>query len=151
MIIREDDLTGSAIRALLTEHLEDMALHSPPESVHALDIDSLMQPNVTFWSIWDSDSLMGCGAIKQLDIGHVEIKSMRTASAHRRKGVAAQMLEHILRFALTKDYHRLSLETGSMDAFKPARQLYLRYGFEDCEPFAEYVEDPNSVFMTKTI
>lgn len=151
MEIRQDDLQGEAIVGLLREHLESMAVHSPPESVHALDAEALRAPDVTFWTGWQGEELLGCGALKELDAGHGEIKSMRTATAHRREGVAAKLLEHIILEAERRSYCRLSLETGSMDAFRPARALYASYGFEYCGPFADYVEDPYSVFMTRSI
>ena len=149
--IRIDDLRGSEIAALLQEHLDDMALHSPPESIHALDLDKLRRPEITFWSVWRDGELMGCGAIKELDATHGEIKSMRTSMHHRRKGVAALMLQHILVEAARRGYQRLSLETGSPAAFEPARAMYAGFGFEPCGPFADYVEDPYSVFMTKLL
>jgi putative acetyltransferase len=149
MNIRVDDLSSPEIIGLLHEHLRSVALLSPPESVHALGLEALRQPDITFWSVWQSSELMGCGAIKELDPRHGEIKSMRTASPHLRKGVAATLMHHILEEAKRRSYERLSLETGSMEAFAPARSLYARFGFEPCGPFANYVEDPHSVFMTR--
>ena len=151
MDIRLDDVTGPEIAALLQEHLRDMHRVSPPESVHALDLESLRQPGITLWTVWDGGRLAGCGALKALDPQHGEIKSMRTASAYRRKGVAKQMLQHLLDEAKQRGYTRVSLETGSMDFFLPARALYASFGFEYCSPFADYMEDPNSVFMTKEL
>lgn len=151
MEIRTGGLDHPAVASLLQEHLQSMAQLSPPESIHALDLDALRKPQITFWSAWQDDELMGCGALKQLDAAHGEIKSMRTASRHRRKGVAAAMLEHILDEAQRRAYTQLSLETGSMQGFEPARALYARYGFESCGPFADYVSDPNSVFMTRAV
>jgi len=151
MDIRLDDLSGPEIAALLSEHLRSMYLHSPPESVHALDIARLRRPDITMWSAWDNGELLGCAALKQLDPGHGEIKSMRTATRHLRKGVASALLRHILAEAKRRSYRRLSLETGSMAAFAPARELYARFGFEPCGPFADYIEDPNSAFMTRTL
>jgi len=151
MEIKNDDLTGSEITELLLEHLENMAENSPPESMHALSLEELRKPDITFWSVWNGGELMGCGALKELDPQHGEIKSMRTASNHRRKGVAARMVEHILEKARRRNYRRVSLETGSMDAFIPARTLYAKFGFEECGPFADYVEDTNSVSMTKEL
>lgn len=149
--IRVDDLSGPEIAQLLREHLQDMALHSPPESVHALDLEALRKPEITFWTVWEGSELLGCGAIKQLDPLHGEIKSMRTAAAHKGKGVAAGLLTHIVEEAKRRGYRRLSLETGSMQAFAPAHKLYARFGFETSPPFADYIEDPHSVFMTKEI
>lgn len=151
MQIRQDDLRHPAIAALLDEHLADMALHSPPESIHALDLDALRAPGLSFWSAWDGEALLGCGALKALDASHGEIKSMRTAMAQRRRGVAAALLAHIMDEARRRGYARLSLETGTADAFAPARLLYARHGFRECAPFADYVEDPFSVFMTRAL
>ena len=151
MRIKIDDLSGPEIYSLLQEHLRSIALHSPPESVHALDIEGLRQPEVTFWSAWEDGELLGCGALKQLGPGHAEIKSMRTAEAHTRKGVARNLLAHLIDQARHRGYTRLSLETGSMQAFEPARKLYSDFGFTYCEPFADYVEDPHSVFMTREL
>ncbi|HEY4283288.1 MAG TPA: GNAT family N-acetyltransferase [Chthoniobacterales bacterium] len=151
MDFRIDHLTGAEITALLQEHLANMYLHSPPESVHALSIEELRSPNITFWSVWEDDELLGCGALKELDPQHGEIKSMRTASRHLRKGVALAMLNHMIAEAKRRGYRRLSLETGSMAAFEPARKLYQKTGFTHCLPFADYIEDPNSVFMTMTL
>jgi putative acetyltransferase len=149
--IRRDDLKGPEIAALLREHLRALAELSPPESMHALDLDKLRQPDITFWSAWDGAALMGCGALKELDPRHGEIKSMRTAALHLRKGVASSLMERILDEAKKRSYRRLSLETGSMAAFTPAHQLYARFGFRPCGPFGDYVEDPNSVFMTRDL
>ena len=136
MEIRVDELTGREIIGLLHQHLENMKLHSPPESIHALDLVALRKPEITFWSVWQNAELMGCGAIKELDPRHGEIKSMRTVTAHLRKGVAARLLDHILAEARRRRYLRLSLETGSADAFAPARKLYAGFGFKPCRPFA---------------
>ncbi|MGH8157057.1 MAG: GNAT family N-acetyltransferase [Rhodanobacter sp.] len=146
--IRLDDLRGPEVATLLQEHLQDMALHSPPESIHALDLAKLRLPEITFWTVWQNAELLGCGAIRELDATHAEIKSMRTSRRHRRKGVAVVMLQHILDEASRRGYRRLSLETGSASAFEPARQLYARFGFHPCGPFADYIDDPYSVFMT---
>lgn len=151
MQIRVDDLKGPEIRSLLEEHLRNMHEISPPESVHALDLTSLRQPDITFWTVWSDSDLLGCGALKELDPTHGEVKSMRTAMSHRRKGVARAMLKHIMAEAASRSYRRLSLETGSMDAFAPARRLYEDFGFTFCGPFADYSIDPNSVFMTRLL
>lgn len=151
MDIRIDDLQGPEIAALLRQHLRESALHSPPESVHALDLEALRGPTITVWTAWQDGELMGCGALKELSPDHGEIKSMRTASAHQRKGVASDLLRHILEEAKRRSYTRVSLETGSMAAFAPARALYARFGFQPCGPFGNYGEDPYSVFMTREL
>ena len=149
--IRVDDLRGSAIIELLQLHLRSVALHSPPESIHALDLERLRQPDITFWSAWQGPELLGCGALKAIDASHGEIKSMRTVPPHLRKGVAAALLRHIIDEAKRRRYRRLSLETGSAAAFVPARTLYAKHGFAVCGPFADYVEDPYSVFMSRDV
>jgi putative acetyltransferase len=151
MVIRRDDLRSAAVIELLQEHLHSVSLVSPPESRHALDIDALRNPDITFWSAWNGSDLAGCGAIKELDAKHGEIKSMRTAPAYLRQGVASKMLRHIIEEAKRRGYARLSLETGSMEYFEPARSLYAASGFKYCRPFGNYMEDPNSLFMTKEL
>jgi putative acetyltransferase len=151
MEIHLDDLAGPEIIALLREHLRCMALISPPESRHALDLDGLRKPEITFWTIWSGSDLAGCGALKELNKEHGEIKSMRTAYAYQRKGVASQMLRHLIAEAERRGYPRVSLETGSMDYFEPARKLYASFGFRFCGPFGSYRDDPNSLFMTREI
>jgi len=146
--IEVDDLSRPAIHALLNEHLQNMYALSPPESVHALDLERLRKPGITFWSAWDGAVLMGCGALMELDRRHGEVKSMRTPSALRRRGAGRAILSHIIGVARERRYERLSLETGSADAFKPAQSLYESFGFTYCGPFGEYKDDPNSVFMT---
>ena len=156
MNIEIDDLTRPAIHALLNEHLQSMRELSPPESVHALDLEKLRSPEITFWSAWEGPLLLGCGALKELDAQHGqphgerhgEIKSMRTPAALRRQGAGRAILAHILTAARSRKYARLSLETGSMQAFKPAHALYQSFGFAYCGPFGDYADDPNSVFMT---
>jgi putative acetyltransferase len=151
MEVREDDLTGSATIRLLTAHLENMHQITPPESVHALGLEELRSPGITLWSAWDGEVLLGCGALKELDSGSGEIKAMRTDEAHRRRGVGSRILERILQEARRRGYRRLYLETGSMAEFFPAQALYRRYGFEFRGPFGDYLEDPNSVFMSKEL
>lgn len=146
--IKLDDLSGREIAELLQEHLDDMHVHSPPESVHALDLDALKKPEITFWTVWLDDRLVGCGALKELDKAHGEIKSMRTPNDFRGKGVGKLILRYIIDEAKRRRYKRLSLETGSMAAFEPARRLYESHGFSVCGPFADYILDPNSLFMT---
>lgn len=151
MEIKIDDLRGPEIAALLEDHLHSMTLHSPPESIHALDLEKLRKPEITFWTLWDNGELLGCGAIKELDAEHCELKSMKTDKNHLRKGVAEKLLVHIIEEARSRGYKRISLETGSMDAFVPARKLYAKYGFEECGPFGDYILDPYSVFMEKVL
>lgn len=149
MDIRIDDLKSSAVIELLQDHLAAMEPTAPPESRHALDLEGLRSPEVTFWSMWDGPELAGVGALKQLSREHAEIKSMKTAESYLRQGVASRMVRHILHEAKMRGYKRISLETGSMEFFAPARRLYSSFGFTPCPPFGPYVEDPNSVFMTK--
>ena len=149
MLIKVDDLAGPQIRALLEEHLRSMHSLWPPESVHALDLAALQMPEITFWTAWSDGELLGCGALKALDPAHGEVKSMRTAATRRRTGVGRALLDRIIAEARARSYARLSLETGSMEAFAPARRLYEAFGFTYCGPFAGYTADPNSVFMTR--
>lgn len=148
MEIKIDDLSSSAVVAFLEAHLEDMKSVSPPDNIHALDLAGLKKPEVTFWTVWDQGKLIGCGALKELDRSHAEIKSMRTAPAYRGKGVATGLLRHILVVAEQRGYKRLSLESGSMPYFRPAHALYKKLGFTPCQPFSTYTENPNSVYMT---
>jgi putative acetyltransferase len=149
--IKVDDLSGPEVKKILTEHLEDMFAASPPECVFALDLDGLKKPNITFWTVWEDKQLLGCGALKTLDETHAEIKSMRTTSAARNKGVASTLLRHILEAAKKKGLNKISLETGSQDFFAPARKLYAKHDFIECGPFADYKLDPYSVFMTRSL
>lgn len=151
MHIEIDDLTRPAIHALLNEHLQHMHELSPPESVHALDLEKLRQPNITFWTAWDGPVLLGCGALKQLDSKSAEVKSMRTPNALRGRGAGRAIVAHLIAVAKSRGYASLSLETGAVDAFKPAQKLYESFGFVYCGPFADYAEDPHSVFMTLRI
>ena len=146
--IEVDDLTCPAVHALLKEHLQSMYELSPAKSVHALDLDKLRKPDITFWTAWDGPVLVGCGALKELSPTEGEIKSMRTPNARRREGVGRAILSHIIAGARSRSYERLSLETGSPAAFKPAQTLYESFGFTLCGPFGDYGEDPFSVFMT---
>ena len=148
MKIEIDDLSRPAIHELLREHLRNMHELGPPESVHALDVEKLRRPEITFWSAWDGGALLGCGALLELDRRHGEVKSMRTPEARRRTGAGRALLMHIIEVARSRGYERLSLETGSVAAFRPAHQLYESAGFTRTGPFGAYSEDPNSVFMT---
>ena len=145
--IEVDDLSGPAIAALLQEHVDEMRAITPPESKHALDLDGLRRPEITLWSVFAGDDLLGCGALHELDGTSAEIKSMRTARAAQRRGVASVLLAHLIGEARRRGYRRLYLETGSGEFFEPARALYRRFGFEPCAPFAGYRPDPNSVHM----
>lgn len=151
MKIEADDLTRPAVIALLNEHLSNMYELSPPESVHALDVTKLRSPDITFWTVWDDGVLLGCGALKELSPSHGEVKSMRTPKLLRRKGAGRAVLAHIISVAAERGYRRLSLETGSIDAFVPAQKLYASFGFSTCGPFGSYVEDPHSVFMSREL
>src|ERR1700744_437863 len=146
-----DDLTGPQIAAFLAEHVQEMLSVTPVESKHALDLDSLRRPEITFWSVLDAGAVVGCGAIKRLDPAHAEVKSMRTSSARKRSGIASQLLGHIITEARRMGYTRRRLETGSAGFFLPARRLYAKFGFEYCGPFGDYRADPNSVFLTRTL
>ncbi|WP_057830055.1 GNAT family N-acetyltransferase [Colwellia sp. TT2012] len=151
MEIHIGELTHPAVITLLAEHHQDMLLHSPPESVHALDLSALSHADISFWSVWKDNELAGCGALKELDRFHGEIKSMRTSKNFLRQGVAKLLLTHMIDQASTRGYHILSLETGSMAVFLPAQKLYQQLGFATCPPFADYQADPYSTFMSKKI
>lgn len=146
--ILKDDLSGPEIALLLQEHLDGMFAHSPPESVHAIDLEQLRRPEIAFWSAWAGDALAGCGALKELDPKQGEIKSMRTRQAYLRQGVGAKLLDTIILTARARGYERLSLETGSGPAFEAAHAFYRRHEFEECGPFGAYVDDPFSRFFT---
>jgi putative acetyltransferase len=146
--IRDGDLADARIIALLQAHLARCRAESPPESTHALDVSGLRQPGIGFWAAWEGEILLGVGALAELAPDHGEVKSMHTSATARRRGVARLMLGHILASATARGYRRVSLETGSMDYFAPARALYRSRGFRECAPFGQYVEDPNSLFMT---
>ena len=149
--ITVDDLSAPEIALFLQEHITNMRAISPPESKHALDLEGLKKPEITFWTVWHGVTLIGCGAIKELDATHAEVKSMRTAEGYRGQGIASRLLQHIIQEAEQRGYERLSLETGSMAFFEPARTLYAKFGFTHCGPFSTYKEDINSVFMTKEL
>ena len=142
LTIREDDLSGEAVRELVALHLAGMNANTPKGHVFALDLSGLTAPSVTFWSAWDGKAVAGMGALKDLGNGTGEVKSMRTHPDHLRKGVAAALLEQIIAAARARGYRRLSLETGMGPAFEPALALYRRRGFVDGEPFADYVRSP---------
>lgn len=147
----EDDLSGGEIVALLELHLKEMHSWSPPCSVHAMPVERLRAPDVTFWSAWDGDRLAGCGALKRLDAEHGEVKSMRAHDDYRGRGVGKAILVHLLDQARRQGFTRLSLETGTSDHFAAPRGLYAAHGFEQCGPFSDYEPDPFSYFMTRTL
>lgn len=149
--IREGGLDEPAVAALLRSHLSELARISPPESMHALGMQALRAPEITFWSAWRGADAVGCGALKRLDAAHGEVKSMRTAPAWLRTGVATALLRHILDQARGRGYRRLSLETGASTEFSAAHALYEKFGFEECGPFDGYVDDPNSLYMTRPL
>ena len=151
MKIIVDNLSGKAIADFLDEHIREMKTLSPPESKHALDLEGLRKPEITFWTVWKDQILVGCGGLMELNKDQGEIKSVRTSSMHRQTGVASKLLQHMLDEAEMRGYSRLSLETGSMERFAAARKFYEKFGFEYCEPFSDYVLDPHSVFMTKAL
>lgn len=151
MRIAVDDLSRAEVIGLLEEHLTEMQTHSPETSMHALDVTALRKPDITFWTVWDGDELAGCGALREHDPAHGEIKSMRTAVARQRRGVASALLTHIIATARDRGYGRLSLETGASEFYLPAVRLYRRHGFTPCGPFADYTEDPHSIFMTRAL
>lgn len=151
MEIIQDDLSSGEVIALLEEHLRDMYATSPPESVHALDIEALKAPDITFFSAWINGALAGCVALKTLTAIDAELKSMRTVKSFRGQGVASSLLLFALEHAKIKGYRSVSLETGTQDYFAAARQLYKKFHFEDCGPFSHYQLDPNSHFMTRAL
>jgi len=148
---RLDDLSGEATRGLIASHLARLRSTSPPESFHALNIDALRGPDVTFWSVWVGDEIAGCGALKRLDARRGEVKSMRVADKFLGQGVGRAMLEYLIGEARARGMETLWLETGSVEAFIPALRLYESAGFQRCGPFDGYVEDPFSVFMMRAI
>ena len=148
MQITVDTLSCDGVRGLLEEHLADMYATSPPESVHALDMQALKHKSITFWSARENGSVLGCVALKRLSDSHGEIKSMRSAHDARKRGVGASLLQHLIVQAKLIGVRQLSLETGTMSYFEPAKNLYRKFGFVECGPFADYPLDPNSCFMT---
>ena len=143
-----DDPRKPEVRAILERHLTFCLTETPPEHSFALDVDGLLDPAVTFISYRDGDILLGVAAIKELDPEHAEIKSMHTAAEARGLGVGRALVDHLVATAAGRGYHRVSLETGTMEAFAPARALYANVGFEPCGPFGDYAESPDNTFMT---
>ena len=151
LTFRLDDLSGEPTRNLVTRHLAGMRASSPPESVHALDLDALRGPDLTFWSVWVGDEIAGCGALKRLDAQRGEIKSMRVADKFLGRGIGRAILMHLIAEARARGMQSLWLETGSTAEFTPALHLYESEGFQRCGPFEDYLEDPFSVFMMREI
>jgi putative acetyltransferase len=151
MEIVVDDLSGPEIAAFLTEHVRQMHEITPIESAYALDLDGLRRPDITFWTAVDGTTVVGCAALKQLDPTHAELKSMRTAPARTRTGVASRLLEHVIGAARQRGYRRISLETGTDEFFMPARRLYEKFGFDYCDPFGDYTPGPHNTFMTRAL
>ncbi|WBU37842.1 GNAT family N-acetyltransferase [Homoserinibacter sp. YIM 151385] len=151
LAFRVDDLEGEATRALVALHLAGMADSTPPESIFALDVEELRGADVTFWSAWSGEELVGIGALKRLDEEAGELKSMRVADAFRGTGAGRAILRHIVEVARERGMRTLWLETGSPEDFLPARRLYASEGFAECGPFGEYAENPFSVFMTRAL
>lgn len=149
--IVEDDLAGAEVAALLELHLAEAHAWSPACKVHAMPLERLREADVTFWSAWDGDKLAAIGALKELDAGRGEIKSMRAAPAYRGKGAGRAILEHVIAEAQARGYTWLGLETGRPEPFEPARRLYASYGFAPCEAFAEYVLDDFSICMSRAL
>ncbi|WP_020659850.1 GNAT family N-acetyltransferase [Amycolatopsis benzoatilytica] len=145
------DFDDVRLAAFLREHLADLAPTAPVESQHALDLTALRQPSVRLWVARESEAIVGTVALAGLSNRHEELKSMRTAPARRGAGIASRLLEHALQDARSRGVTRVSLETGSMEFFAPARRLYRKAGFADCAPFGSYVEDPNSVYLTREL
>ena len=150
-VVREDDLSGAATRELIARHLTGMHDTSPPESVHALDIDGLRHPSITFWSAWVGGELAGIGALKRIDGSRGELKSMRVDDRFRGSGIGRAILRHIVGVARARGMTSLWLETGSPEDFVPAQRLYESEGFTRCGPFDGYAADPFSVFMTRSL
>ena len=151
MRIEPADLDSPAFAALMAEHQAAMQATAPPESQHALDLSGLKQAHVRVWVLREGDALLGCGALQRIDAGHVEIKAMRTSRAYLRRGVGKAVLAHLLHEARAAGYAQASLETGSMDYFAPARRMYGDAWFTECGPFADYIYDPNSTYMTRDL
>ena len=147
LVVAVDDPEAVDVRALLGRHLAFARQHSPPEHVHALEVAGLKDPAVTFYSARRDGRLLAVAALRRLDASHAELKSMHTVEAARGRGIGEAMVRHLLAVALEQGYRRMSLETGTMDAFGAARRLYRRIGFQDCEPFGEYTDNPYSTCM----
>lgn len=149
--IEQDNLSRPQVAVLLQAHLDFAGEHTPAGSGHALDVEALKRPELTFWTAWRDDELLGCIALADLGQGHGEIKSMHTAKAHRGQGIARKLVQYVIDMARQRNMTRISLETGRSEGFKPSRLLYESMGFEPCEPFGAYAADPFSYCMTRGI
>ena len=147
MRVELDDLTRPAVVALIAEHMAHMHRLNPPEHVFALDLSRLRAPDVSFWTAWEGDDLLGCAALREMSATEGEVKSMRTPEARRRTGAGRALLAHLVGVARSRGYAVLRLETGSHPEYLPAQRLYGSFGFTHCGPFGSYVANDNSVFM----
>ena len=147
----ENNFDNPRVNTLLHYHFYQLRSNSPEGSAHVLDIEGLKVPSIKFWSIWDDDNLIGWGALKFLDQGHGEFKSIRIADEFRNMGYGIKLLDHLVIEAKKNGIKKISLETGSGNFFKPARKLFEKAGFKTCEPFAHYKIDPNSCYYSKEI
>ncbi|MGX9295423.1 GNAT family N-acetyltransferase [Tsukamurella paurometabola] len=150
-MIARADFADPALAAFLADHHADMAPTAPPESQHALGLDELRAPHVRLWTLHEDGELVGTVALAEVGPGHEELKSMRTAPQARGRGIGRRLLAHAIDDARSRGVERISLETGSQDFFAPARALYAAHGFVPCPPFGNYVDDPNSTYLTRTV
>ncbi|MBB1153037.1 MULTISPECIES: GNAT family N-acetyltransferase [Amycolatopsis] len=151
LLIERADFADPQLRVFLQAHLDDLAPTAPAESRHALDLAALQRPHVRLWTVQDDRRIVGTAALAALEPRHEELKSMRTDPARRGQGIARTLLAHLLQDAKDRGIERVSLETGSMDFFAPARALYLRAGFTPCAPFGSYRDDPNSTYLSRRV
>ena len=151
MISVEGNFDNTKVNNLLKKHFIELRSVSPAGSTHVLDVEGLKDRSIKFWSLWENEKLIGCGALKFLDSQHGEFKSIRVADEFRKKGFGEKIIFHLIEEAKKLKIKKLSIETGSGNFFKSARELFKKFGFEPCEPFAHYTEDPNSCYYTKNI
>ena len=151
MISVEGNFDNTKVNNLLKKHFIELRSVSPAGSTHVLDVEGLKDPSIKFWSLWENEKLIGCGALKFIDSQHGEFKSIRVADEFRKKGFGEKIIFHLIEEAKKLKIKKISIETGSGNFFKSARELFKKFGFEPCEPFAHYTEDPNSCYYTKNI
>ena len=144
----EGNFENIEVNELLNKHFVELRSVSPPGSTHVLDIDGLKDKSIKFWSLWENNQLVGCGALKFLEKNHGEFKSIRVADKFRKTGIGEKIIEYLIEEAKKLEILKLSIETGSGNFFSPARKLFLKFGFKKCQPFAHYKEDPNSCYYT---